>query len=87
MHMWECVDSCGHLTGLHARVGACQPARVSEAMGLRRARRAVDARPSAAGTHLYGDVRGQNLVSSRATRPRCPREVLRRLSGLTVYGL
>ena len=85
--MWECVDSCGHLTRPHARVGACQPARVSEAMGPRRASRAVDARPSAAGIRLYDDVRGQNLVSSRATQLRCPREVLRRLSGLTVYGL
>ena len=91
--MWECESGSGRLTRLHALVGerllvsAARWARVSEAMKLRRASRAIDARPSAAGLNLYDDVRVMNLESSRATRPRCPREVLRRLSGITVCGL
>ena len=68
-------------------ISAARWARVSEAMKLRRASRAIDARPSAAGLDVNDDVRVMNLEPSRATRPRCPREVLCRLSGLTVCGL
>ena len=38
-------------------------------------------------TNANGDVGVMNLKSSRATRPRCPREVMCPLSGLTVWGL
>ena len=90
---WECESGSGRLTMLHALVGerllisAARWARVSEAMKLRRASRAIDARPSAAGLDVSDDAMVTNLESFRDSRPRWSREVLCRLSGLTACGL
>ena len=78
---------------LHALVGerflisAASWARVSEAMKLRRASRAIDARPSVAGLDVSDDTMVANLEPFRVPRPRWSREVLCRLSGLTACGL
>ena len=83
----------GRLIKLHAQAGerwlvsAARWARVSEAMKLRRASRAIDARPSVAVLDVSDDAMVTNLGSFRASRPRWSREVPCRLLGLTACGL
>ena len=65
---WECENGSGRLTRLHAPVGerwlvsAARWARVSEAMKLRQASRAFDARPSVAVSDVSDDTKVASLT-------------------------